>query len=110
MTQVVFNGEAKYIAKSAHHRGQKFATEEELKKFAELAVSMLSARCPETCTEALLRVDIMYSNDNKMIVNEFESWDACIWGKSTDIKHELGVKKLLTEFWKTQLLKFIHID
>lgn len=72
---------------------------------------MLSQRCPETCTEALLRVDIMFSNENKMIVNEFESWDACIWGQSREgIKHELEVKKLLSEFRKTQLLKFIQID
>ena len=52
-----------------------------LKNLLNLAVDLLHQKCPETCTEALIRVDIMISNDNQMAVNEFESWEAGIWSK-----------------------------
>ena len=66
-----------YVASSKSSKGKVYASNEELMQFAETAVSMLKTRCPETCIDGLLRVDIMFSNDeSKMIVNEFESLEA----------------------------------
>ena len=107
---VVCDGKAMYVASSKVSRGKVCANKQELMQFAETAVSMLKTRCPETCIDGLIRVDIMFSNDeNKMIVNEFESLEANFYSKKHGIEEESKVKVFLTKFWATELAKFIEI-
>ena len=81
----------------------------QLMEFAETAVMMLKYSCPAICCEALIRVDIMISNDNKIIVNEFESLEACTYSAKSCIKDEANLNVQLTTFWKTILLKYIEL-
>ena len=64
---------------------------------------MLKIRCPETCIDGLVRVDIMLSNDeNKIIVNEFESLEANFYITKFAIEEESEVKIFLTQFKATK--------
>jgi len=109
---VVFDGKAQYIAASAKHRGEKsFAKDnmESLLNFAEYAVMMLKEKTDDVDCEGLIRVDIMQSNSHDMIVNEFESLEACIWSSERCVKQEGIICRYQAAFWRTQLLKFIPL-
>ena len=67
---------------------------------------MLNTRCPETCIDGLVRVDIMLSNDeNKIIVNEFESLEANFYFTKEE---ESEVKVFVTQFEATKDNDTIH--
>ena len=102
---VVFDGKAQYLATSAKRRGERsFAKDnlEALLNFAEYAVIVLK--------EKVIRVDIMQSNSSQMIVNEFESLEACIWSPGSCVKQEGIMLRYQAAFWRTQLLKFIPFN
>ena len=107
---VLFNGRAMYIcAPQKKSNARAFSNKMQLMEFAETAVMMLKYSCPAICCEALIRVDIMISNDNKIIVNEFESLEACTYSAKSCIKDEANLNVQLTTFWKTILLKYIEL-
>ena len=96
---VVLEGSAKYIADIAQRRslGTPFGTQSELMKFAEQACEILEARCRGALIHPILRVDIMEST-NGLVVNEFESLEACYSSLKFDT-HQLAVQSFLEEFW-----------
>ena len=107
---VLFNGHAKYICVSQRNNNSRaFSNKKQLMEFAETAVAMLKHACPSICCEALIRVDIMISNDDKIIVNEFESLEACTYSAKRCIQDEANLNVQLTTFWKTILLKYIEL-
>ena len=78
-----------------------------MKHFAETSVFILKTRCPETCIDGLVRVDIMLSNDeNKIIVNEFESLEANFYITKHNFyftkEEESEVKVFVTQFEATK--------
>ena len=110
---VVFDGKAQYIATSAKRRGERsFAKDnlEALLNFAEYAVMMLKEKSDDIDCEGIIRVDIMQSNSSHMIVNEFESLEACIWSSGRCVNQEGIMLRYQAAFWRTQLLKFIPLN
>ena len=109
----MFDGKAQYIATSAKRRGERsFAKDnlEALLNFAEYAVMMLKEKSDDIDCEGIIRVDIMQSNSSQMIVNEFESLEACIWSPGSCVKQEGIMLRYQAAFWRTQLLKFIPFN
>jgi len=53
-------------------------------KFAEDAIQMLKAACPEAIVDGLVRVDIFEMSDGRLVVNEFESFEALFQNGTED--------------------------
>ena len=53
-------------------------------KFAEDAIQMLKAACPEASVDGLVRVDIFEMSDGPLVVNEFESFEALFQNGTED--------------------------
>jgi hypothetical protein len=106
---VVLEGTAKYIADIAQRRslGTPFSNQSELMKFAEQACEILEARCRGALIHPILRVDIMEST-NGLVVNEFESIEACYSSLKFDT-HQLAVQSFLEEFW-VQTIQLLAIE
>jgi hypothetical protein len=68
-----------------------------LKAFAERACEILEARCHGALIYPILRVDVMKYRDG-MVVNEFESLEACFYSLKFDT-FEIAVQSFLEEFW-----------
>ena len=77
-------------------KGRTFATEKELMQFAEESVVHLLRACPASLGRFLIRVDIMQRGDGRMIVNEFESFEAFFTGRA---ENESRTYTWLTQFW-----------
>jgi hypothetical protein len=75
-----------------------------LKVFAERACDILETCCEDTLIQPLLRVDVMQSH-NGIVVNEFESVEACFYSKKFD-RYELQTHDHLREYW-TQTISFL---
>ena len=107
----VFDGKPLYICKSTKRGSEKaFSNTTGRMKFAENAVSLLKGRSRNVCCEGLIRVDIMQGNDGSMIVNEFESLEACIWSTSDCVRNESVALAYSSTFWRNQILKFLEIE
>lgn len=88
---VVLGGRAQYLADvqqkacgsatrqfSEHPHGALFG-------FAENAVLALRTYCPESISDYVMRVDIFQRSDNRLVVNEFESLEACVYHKDSAV-------------------------
>ena len=75
-------------------------------RFATQAVSELAEKVPEAIIHgAFIRVDIFRKQNGKLVVNEFESLEACRWCPSGDIDCKVSeVQKL---FWVNEMVKFL---
>jgi hypothetical protein len=73
------------------------ATEEEIYRFAEEALSALKMNCNSAICDGLVRVDIFMNAKGKMKVNEFESLEAAYY--SGDHKKELLLNTKLEAYW-----------
>jgi hypothetical protein len=78
-----------------------------LKELAERACQLLETRCAGAITEPILRVDIMETL-NGLVVNEFESLEACYYSKKFE-ENELCVRDKLRLFWST-IVQELTID
>jgi hypothetical protein len=104
---ILLNGIANHCFTYTGGSGTAFCPTPEQKKtvlfaFAENCLKTLKERRPGTIDEGLVRVDIMQDDNGKMVVNEFESFEAVF--HSTGEK-EMKVHTCLINFWQTHLNK-----
>lgn len=94
---IVQEGKFKYIGSIASKKnGYAFGQPNDIRKFAEQAVLLLSRQCSCAIVDGTVRVDIMHYN-GRYVVNEFESLEAGICA----IKQEdfLNAKKKQHQYW-----------
>lgn len=96
---------AKYVAtiKQKHTNERAFSTHphEFLFTFANNAVMALSIANSCFLEDGVLRIDIFQTASNRLVVNEFESLEACIY--SSEHGPELHAKEWAKGFWYEQL-------
>jgi len=110
----VVDGKATFVADINQRAslGQPFskAPHRELKTFAEHCCDILESFGDGALIHPLLRVDIMQTV-NGMVVNEFESLEACFYSKQFD-KFELQTHDYLRKYWTRTIgflvTEFIH--
>jgi hypothetical protein len=104
----VVDGKATFVADINQRAslGEPFsqAPHRELKAFAEQCCDILESCCDGALIHPLLRVDIMQTR-NGIVVNEFESIEACFYSKQFD-KFELQTHDYLRQYW-TQTITFL---
>jgi len=104
---VVLGGKPAHICPTAKGVAKAFSTPPEIMQFAEDAVKELKKARPATIDDGLLRVDIMCTRDNRMVVNEFESLEAAYIVKND--KYNVAVNNFLINYWETKLTTlFLH--
>lgn len=108
---VVLDGAAKYVANISKnpHEAWSFSSwpHKSLFAFAENAVNALKMACPVSLTQGILRVDIFQAADGRLVVNEFESLEACIY--STCAKQEAAALTWMVDYWRRELLNSIQL-
>ena len=75
----------------------------DLFNFAESAAQYLGQMCKGALVDFLLRVDIMQLSNGKMVVNEFESFEA-VFVSSSECE-TFRVQQYLNDFWSDVLLE-----
>jgi hypothetical protein len=78
--------------------GHAFSTEPELFAFAEETAKQFALDCPQAIVDGLFRVDIMQTSDGRLIVNEFESFEADYECTNVDCNREM--RNLMDAYWK----------
>jgi hypothetical protein len=73
-------------------------------KFAEDAIQMLKATCPEAIVDGLVRVDIFETSDGRLVVNEFESFEALFQNGTED---DFLIESFLVKYWFHKIKMFI---
>ena len=110
---VVLNGKASHVlprsANGISASGKAFSTAPHCKlfQFAEMAVFLLSRRCPGSQSHGLVRVDIMETVHGNMIVNEFESLEARFDSTCSVTAH--NTESFLMSFWMREIEKAIGV-
>lgn len=108
---VVLGGIAKYVArienKCASQRCFSTSPHTALFAFAENAVQALKRACPNSIADGILRVDIFQTVDGCLVVNEFESLEACTY--ATSAKKEASAHTWMVNFWRQELDKSIKL-
>ena len=96
---VVFNGKREYVAYNCNRSKDQDAYSEYPHKrildFAESAVKVLAKNCPAAIVDTMVRVDVFQRANGKLVVNEFESFEAdhhTSKGYSDNIKTHLEMK------------------
>lgn len=107
---VCFNGTVEYIGSVGHSARvggsrKAFGTPDQVIAFAQKALDTLRQRDPTTCAQGIFRVDVMYSAKRKMIVNEFESFEAVI--SCTDHSMTCNVLDKTAQMFESELEKFL---
>lgn len=103
-----FNGKPLYEAFIAKKKGHAFFTPTDRHKFAEESIAALLTACPESLVSGLVRVDIMISNDNKMVVNEFESLEANHYHSDNTLKQFCHLNDSLTKYYADMLCTYAN--
>lgn len=90
-----------------HQGGFKRAFSQDNKKadilqFAETAVHILESYVPFTIANFLIRVDIMQRNDGSLVVNEFESMEACFFSNRPHLRQHQA-EDFIQTFWSNIL-------
>lgn len=106
---VYYGGAARYVSnikqKHAGERAFSATPHSSLFAFANNAVDALSAKNPTFQNDGIVRIDIFQTCANRLVVNEFESLEACIYSSP---KNELAARDWLKNFWYMQLENSIH--
>lgn len=95
---VVFNGKREYVAYNCNRSKNPAYSEyphNRILDFAESAVKVLAKKCPAAIVDTMVRVDVFQRADGKLVVNEFESFEAdhhTSKGYSDNIKIQLEMK------------------
>ena len=107
---VLLGGTATFVADIAQrsHCGVPFSSPPHtvIKAFAERVCEMLESQCDGALALPMLRVDIMHSKDG-LVVNEFESLEACYFSKHFD-KWEASTFTYLQTFWKSTIESLVQ--
>ena len=82
---VCFAGEPQYVSKCTKKGILGKVNKEELFNFCRKALAALKSAVPTFCVDSLTRVDVFQCHDGKLVVNEFESFDANYAGVLTDL-------------------------
>lgn len=110
---VVLGGSAKYVStinKSVSGiKTQSFSTapHASLFIFAENAVRALARACPSAITDYILRVDIFQRADGRLVVNEFESLEACVYS-TNHARDEAPAQSWMANYLSMKLRECIH--
>jgi hypothetical protein len=83
--------------------GKSFLSKYELFEFAENAMKRLKCKIPSVIADGLTRVDIMVTDDGRIIVNEFESLEATYYSNSVNTNEELITERFLKLYWINKL-------
>ena len=75
-----------------------------LMKFAEEAVVELKRACSSAIIDGLVRVDIFETQMGKLVVNEFESLEACYYHNN-----ESEVCAKLVEYWHLKIQECVGV-
>ena len=104
---VVLNGTASYISNPAKQAsgGRKFADKHVILAFAEHALRELSDVIKGTISRMLVRVDVMSLRNGRLVVNEFESFEAAYWGTQ---ENAMDASTLLLQFWQLTIAGVVH--
>lgn len=110
----VFDKKALYVTYSTSmKRGLTFVLPhiDTLFTFAQNAVNQLSTNCPQSLTsDSLIRVDIFQNKDLKLVVNEFESFEARIWPADDRNGNILfSVQEKQARFWVNEIIKLVNL-
>jgi len=101
----ILDGKATFVADISQRSGigVPFSTapHTDLKIFAEQACEVLESLCEGALALPLLRVDIMQTR-NGIVVNEFESIEACFFSKRFDT-FELQAQDFLRQYWTSTI-------
>lgn len=82
----------------------------ELYKFALQSVLKLKQNNPSAIIDGLVRVDVMCTQEGKMIVNEFEGLEASYEASLAFASYQAFVYSFLVDYWLNQLeLNIINI-
>ena len=91
-----------YETSFSKQNGRSRAKSKDLLAFAERALCLLKQRCPQTIVDGgLNRVDIMFFSTGQMVVNEFESLEACYAAEKE--KFTCRAQQALQEYWLEKL-------
>jgi hypothetical protein len=105
----ILDGKATFVAdiNQRSRIGEPFssAPHTDLKTFAEQACEILESMCEGALALPLLRVDIM-KTCNGIVVNEFESVEACFFSKRFDT-FELQAQDFLRQYWLSTLSSLV---
>ena len=108
---VVLGGTARYVAhierKCGNQRSFSRSPHSALFAFAENAVLALQHACPASLADGILRVDIFQNAEGRLVVNEFESLEACTYSKC--ITKEAAALSWMVKYWNTALQSSIAI-
>ncbi len=105
----ILDGKATHVAdiNQRSHTGEPFSSAPhiDLKMFAEQACEILENLCEGALALPLLRVDVMKTH-NGIVVNEFESVEACFFSKRFDT-FELQTQDFLREYWVSTISSLV---
>jgi len=105
----ILDGKATFVAdiNQRSRTGEPFSSvpHTDLKIFAEQACEILENLCEGALALPLLRVDIMKTR-NGIVVNEFESVEACFFSKRFDT-FELQAQNFLREYWVSTISSLV---
>jgi hypothetical protein len=108
---VVLGGVAQYIAKieskPGGQRSFSLRPHTALFAFAENAVKALGRDCPSSLSDGILRVDIFQTFDGRLVVNEFESLEACTY--STSITKQAVAESWMVDYWNSKLKESVRL-
>ena len=103
---IVLNRKPQYICpqyQSHKHEiafGKTKEGKQKLIEFARHAVMRLGESCPFALTQFMIRVDVMLSNCGKLVVNEFESFEAMFTGTAMQ---DIQVQRFLEAYFDAVL-------
>ena len=107
---VCLDSETQYVAniQTFAGMGSKFSSPPHvvLFEFVRNAIRALKSKVPGFMCEGLVRVDVFMRQDGRLVVNEFESFEASVCG----VDHqEAKVVTFLENFWETKIETWIGL-
>jgi len=107
---VVFNEEVQFVAANARRARPSVSFSKrphyKLIEFAHDAVQDLKKSCPEFLCDGLVRVDIFENQYGDMVVNEFESLEACYY---TTNDSDMIFAQKLTCYWEVKIHSYLSL-
>ena len=105
---MTFNGKFQYVNNrpKGPFPSLSFSTEPHtrLRHFVEFAISELAAKCPGAITDGLVRVDVFQNCKKELIVNEFESLEACFYNQ----KCQHTTTTQLVCYWEAKIKNLVN--
>lgn len=103
---VCLNKKAAYISNIGGKKGtaipfnlSKKERDAALFSFAEECIRVLQRKCPNAILDGVVRVDIMMLKTGELVVNEFETLEACIFSKCED--KQIRTMDFIRRYWES---------